>query len=79
MRRLQKLRHVTILPFYSNKRSHLNQWLDLEIIWSLEQALKYLSAICWPDPWSKTKTQQTTKVNVKVQLINRLLNVVCES
>ena len=25
MRRLQKLRHVTILPFYSNKRSHLNQ------------------------------------------------------
>ena len=28
---------------------------------------------------SKTKTQQTTKVNVKVQFINRLLNVVCES
>ena len=27
----------------------------------------------------KTKTQQTTKVNVKVQLINRLFNVVCES
>ena len=26
---------------------------------------------------SKTKTQQKTKVNVKVQLINRLLNVVC--
>ena len=25
----------------------------------------------------KTKTQQKTKVNVKVQLINRLLNVVC--
>ena len=28
---------------------------------------------------SKTKTQQRTKVNVKVQFINRLLNVVCES
>ena len=27
----------------------------------------------------KTKTQQMTKVNVKVQLINRLFNVVCES
>ena len=26
---------------------------------------------------SNTKTQQKTKVNVKVQLINRLLNVVC--
>ena len=51
--------------------------MNLEIIWPLEHALKCL--LLNVDQILEVKTQQTTKVNVKVQLINRLFNVVCES
>ena len=53
--------------------------MNLEIIWPLEHALKCLLLNVDQILEVKTKTQQTTKVNVKAQLKNRVFNVVCES
>ena len=79
MRKTPRTSSRNIFPFYSNKRSAFNLRIEQKLtgLKTCTYSCKCLSVICRPDLWNKT--QQTTKVNLNVQFINRAFNVVCES